>query len=107
MASRIIGRSTCPECGFDAAHVKESEKCLYRYCPECGSQHYAKSQRQRADLTAKTRHTAEATATPTGAAKQAHAPATASASPTAAASETATHSTETPSAPAKRRGLFS
>ena len=55
MASRMIGRAACPECGFSGAHVKESEKCLYRWCPECGSQHYAKTERQRADLTAKTR----------------------------------------------------
>jgi hypothetical protein len=64
MASRMIGRTACPECGFAAAHVKESEKCLYRYCPECGSQHHARTERQRADLTAKTR-TLEGSATPT------------------------------------------
>jgi predicted RNA-binding Zn-ribbon protein involved in translation (DUF1610 family) len=55
MASKIIGRTVCPECGFEGAHVKESEKCLYRYCPECGSQHHARSERQRVDLEAKTR----------------------------------------------------
>jgi len=55
MASKMVGRTTCPECGFGAAHVKQSEKCLYRYCPECGSQHYARSGKQRADLLAKTR----------------------------------------------------
>lgn len=55
MASTMIGRSTCPECGFEAAHVKRSEKCLYRYCPECCSQHMARSARQVADLMAKTR----------------------------------------------------
>lgn len=55
MASRMVGRTVCPECGFGAAHVKESEKCLYRYCPECGSQHHARTERQRSDLSAKTR----------------------------------------------------
>ena len=55
MGSKIIGRTGCPECGFESAHVKRSDKCLYRYCPECGSQHMARSQRQEADLMAKTR----------------------------------------------------
>lgn len=55
MASRMIGRTACPECGFGAAHVKQSEKCTYRYCPECGSQLHAKTARQVADLMAKTR----------------------------------------------------
>lgn len=55
MASKMVGRAKCPECGFDSAHVKQSEKCLYRYCPDCGSQHYAKSPRQVDDLMKKTR----------------------------------------------------
>lgn len=55
MASQIIGRTTCPECAFAGAHVKRSEKTLYRYCPECGSQSMARSKRQEADLLAKTR----------------------------------------------------
>lgn len=55
MASSIVGRTTCPECGFASAHVKKSEKCLYRYCPDCGSQHMARSKRQVDDLMAKTR----------------------------------------------------
>lgn len=61
MASRMIGRATCPECGFGAAHVKQSEKCIYRYCPECGSQFHAKTERQRTDLTAKMRPLEDAT----------------------------------------------
>lgn len=64
MASKLIGRAACPECGFAAAHVKESEKCLYRYCPECGSQHHARSERQRKDLMAKTRPEGSSTPTP-------------------------------------------
>lgn len=55
VASVIIGRAACPECGFAAAHVKKSDKCHYRYCPECGSQYYAKSQRQVDELLKKTR----------------------------------------------------
>lgn len=55
MANPIIGRTVCPECGFHGAHVRESEKCRYRYCPECGAAYHAKTERQRADLTAKMR----------------------------------------------------
>lgn len=104
--SRIVGRADCPECGEPNAQVKESDKCLYRYCPECGSQHYAKSARQRADLTAKTRFTATATG---GAAKPpaVEVPATVDATATTTGSDaTATATTDT-AAPAKRRGLFS
>lgn len=73
MASTMVGRTACPECGFASAHVKRSEKCLYRYCPECGSQHHARTERQQADLMAKTRPVEaapgpapEPTPTPTG-----------------------------------------
>lgn len=55
MASPIIGRTDCPECGFTAAHVKRSDKCTYRYCPECNATYHAKTARQVADLMAKTR----------------------------------------------------
>ena len=58
MASKIIGRTTCPECAFKSAHVKQKEeagKHPYRYCPECGAQYYARSDRQAADLLAKVR----------------------------------------------------
>lgn len=64
MASKMVGRAECPECGFAAAHVKQSEKCLYRYCPDCGSQHYAKSPRQVEDLMKKTRLDSSATPSP-------------------------------------------
>ncbi len=97
MASRIVGRADCPECGFKSAHVKESEKCLYRYCPECGAQHYAKTDAQRAHLMAKTRATgtsATPSATPTGSAGTSTPP---SATPTPAAAA--------PAAAAKRHGL--
>jgi len=55
MASVLIGRTKCPECGFASAHVKKSERCHYRYCPECGSQHHARTERQVKDLLEKTR----------------------------------------------------
>lgn len=38
MASKLIGRHQCPWCGFAAAHVKQSERCVYTFCPECGIQ---------------------------------------------------------------------
>lgn len=46
MASKLIGRAPCPECGFGAAHVKQSEKTLYRYCPECGAQYFPRGEEQ-------------------------------------------------------------
>jgi hypothetical protein len=55
MASQLIGRTKCPECDFASAHVKRSEKCLYRYCPECGSSYMATGPEREALLMAKTR----------------------------------------------------
>ena len=55
MGAPIIGRTKCPECSFDGAHVKRSEKCIYRFCPECGAMYHAKTARQAADLEAKMR----------------------------------------------------
>lgn len=111
MASRMIGRTACPECGFKAAHVKESEKCLYRYCPDCNSQHYAKSERQRADLMAKTRPdagaTGSATVPETQALPVAQAPGATGSDhiePKGVAPETVQQQPE--AAPKKRRGLF-
>ena len=110
MASRMIGRTACPECGFSAAHVKQSEKCVYRYCPECQSQHHARTERQRADLLAKTRPVEHASPTPTPTEAPAPEPSP-TATPTAATptptepSPTAT--APTPPATPKRRGLFS
>jgi len=112
MASTMIGRSACPECGFAAAHVKQSEKCLYRYCPECQSQHHARTERQRADLMAKTRPL-DATATPTPTPSEPAAEPTATPTPTAAAPKpsepTATPAATpapAPAAPAPRKRLF-
>jgi hypothetical protein len=46
MASKIVGRKACPLCDFDAAHVKQSERCAFLYCPECGCQLHTKNARQ-------------------------------------------------------------
>lgn len=104
MASKMIGRTACPECGFESAHVKESEKCLYRYCPECSSQHHAKTSRQRADLLAKTRLIEDAGK----AVEQAAPEPTPTPTPTGAmdVQPTATPTQEPKQAAPKRRGLF-
>jgi transposase-like protein len=59
MASKMIGRAPCPECGFEHAHVKintdkEGAK-PYRYCPDCAAQYFPKNQTQADALTAKMR----------------------------------------------------
>ena len=102
MASKIIGRAPCPECDFEHAHVKESEKCVYRYCPECHSQTIAKTDRQRANMTRRMRPVDDAGAAPesAAAAAPAAAPATPAFVPKAAPPAT-------PPAAPKRRGLFS
>lgn len=99
MANPIIGRTGCPECGFGSAHVRESAKCLYRYCPECGSQHHARTERQRTDLLEKMRPAGGAPEpAPAGETKAAPAAAPAAAVPTPTPTATPT--------PAKRRGLW-
>lgn len=101
MASQMIGRADCPECGFKGAHVKQSDKCVYRYCPECSAQHHARTERQRGDLLKKTR-LIEPSPSPTPTGKEA-APEVATAPPTPSPS------LPTPSpepTPPKRRGLF-
>jgi Zn-finger nucleic acid-binding protein len=98
MASKLIGRTACPECGFGAAHVKESERCVYRYCPECGSQYNTRGERQRALLLEKTRGTP--TATPTATAGSDTAPTAAPAAGKPAATTT------TQQAPANRRSAL-
>jgi predicted RNA-binding Zn-ribbon protein involved in translation (DUF1610 family) len=53
MASELIGRCTCPECGFHAAHIKkkpEDGKRPFRYCPECGAQYFTRSNTQAQNL---------------------------------------------------------
>lgn len=58
MASTLLGRSACPECGFAHAHVKISDKenaKAYRHCPECGAQYFPRNKAQADTLLAKTR----------------------------------------------------
>jgi len=54
MASEMLGRTKCPGCGFDHAHVKiktDKEKArAYLHCPDCGLQYFPKSDRQEKDL---------------------------------------------------------
>lgn len=110
MASNIIGRTTCPECSFAGAHVKRSAKVLYRYCPECGSQHMARSKRQEADLLAKTRMLdAAPSSTATATDPTASAQTLPTVAPTAAVAVppgTPMHAPPAAAAPVRRRGLF-
>jgi len=105
MGSRIIGRATCPECGFGAAHIKESEKCVYRYCPACGiNGPHARTQQQRDNLTRGMRPVEGAAPTPSPTPAPEPAPVPSLPTPTEGSG------TPTPlpaPAPAKRRGLFS
>lgn len=101
MGSPIIGRTHCPECGNKAAHVKRSEKCVYRHCPECGAMYHATGQAREAALLAKTRLVEPVQAADAGTVK-----ATAGAAPTTTTSPDLKAPAPAP-APAKRRGLFS
>lgn len=104
MASKLIGRTACPECGFASAHVKQSEKCLYRYCPECASQHHARTERQRADLMGKTRMVEAPAPSPTS--TEAAAPAVAPVVPPTPREPTASEATPTPTPKRKPFHLF-
>jgi hypothetical protein len=68
MASELIGRTACPECGFHAAHVKiKTDKegaHPYRHCPECGAQYFPRNKQQADDLRAKLRAEKAAPDTP-------------------------------------------
>lgn len=66
MASKLVGRTVCPECGNQKAHVKimagadgtpVAGKRHYRHCPdgECGAQYFPRNDRQEKALVAKTR----------------------------------------------------
>lgn len=109
MASRMIGRAACPECGFSGAHVKQSDKCTYRYCPECGAQHHARTERQQRDLMDKTR-LVDAPAVPPKAPAEPtatdSASATATTDPVAEATPTEPSPTGSEATKPKRRGLF-
>ncbi|HYC45370.1 MAG TPA: hypothetical protein VED01_07760 [Burkholderiales bacterium] len=80
MASSIIGRTSCPECDFESAHVKiktdataGKEPLPYRYCPGCGAAYHPRSKAAAQALLKKTR--LEQQAAPAAAAR-APAPAT-------------------------------
>jgi len=104
MGSQIIGRAECPWCGFASAHVKESERCVYMYCPGCGTNGpHARTNEQRANMTKRMRPTEPAPTptvpTPTG--KRAEV------DPPPADPATPPNPPPTPPAPpAKRRSLF-
>lgn len=103
MGAPIIGRTACPECGFGGAHVKKSDKCTFRYCPECGSQHHARTPRQVSDLLAKMRADA-----PTPSAAPAPTAAPTPSEPTASEpTATPAPATASPTPTRKRVGLFS
>jgi len=104
----IVGRTNCPECGFPSAHVKRSDKVLYRFCPECSSQYMARGPRLEALLLEKTRLNEQvpAVATATGSAPSASADAQAVAVPAPAPTEPQANAPAAPIAvapPAKKR----
>ena len=99
MSSAIVGRFKCM-CGFESAHVKQSEKCLYHYCPSCGMNGpHARTEAQKANM----RKAMRPEGTPTETAKPAE-PVGEAMPPTP--TPTGTIEPETQPAP-KRRGLFS
>lgn len=105
MASLILGRTACPECGNASAHVKQSDKCLYRYCPECGAQYFAKTPRQVEDLKAKTRFISAGV--PPSPPTEPKPPAgAANAAPTPASGASGTGDAPPPPPPPAKRGLF-
>lgn len=57
MASEMLGRAPCPECGFPHAHIKiKSDKDganPYRHCPDCGAQYFTRNKAQADNLRAK------------------------------------------------------
>lgn len=59
MASEIIGRTPCPECGFHAAHVKiktdKADAKPYRHCPGCSAQYFTRTAEQEQNLRAQIR----------------------------------------------------
>ena len=66
MASKLVGRTVCPECGNHKAHVKimagadgvpVAGKRHYRHCPDgdCGAQYFPRNDRQEKMLMEKTR----------------------------------------------------
>lgn len=105
MASVMIGRTVCPDCGFNAAHVKRTDKCDYRYCPECNITTHMKTERQKADLAAKTRPLEVRGPSPTPEPEKKSVPSDPTPTPTPPSPSPAPEAVAVP-APAKRRGLF-
>lgn len=106
MASVIIGRAKCPECGFESAHVKQSDKCLYRYCPSCGiNGPHARTEAQRENMRKGMRPVQAAPAAP-AAPTPSPTEKNAVAAPSAAPTPPSPTGSGTPPAPPKRRGLF-
>lgn len=55
--ARIIGRKACPWCGFQAAHIKQSDgKHPYHHCPDCGIMTHAKNGAQAKLIAVDLRH---------------------------------------------------
>jgi hypothetical protein len=111
MASAIIGRFVCM-CGFRSAHVKQSEKCLFHFCPSCGMNGpHARTEAQKEIMRKGMRPEEVPTPTPTptpSGEKPASAPAQAVLPTPTGTQPTDTVAVEaaTTTAP-KRRGLFS
>lgn len=73
MGREIVGLMACPECGHPDAQVKRSKAgLLYRYCPECDAQYFARTAQASDRLEGKARAPAQA---PAPAPAQAPAPA--------------------------------
>ena len=96
MASKLLGRAVCNDCGFESAHVKENPEkgTLYLWCPEhsCRSQVFCKTPESKARLLARMR--------PEGVLHGTVAPATAPATAPVAPPAPATDSVAAPSASA-------
>jgi predicted nucleic acid-binding Zn-ribbon protein len=52
MAREVLGTMPCPECGHPHAEIKHQKggEKLYRYCPECNVQVFARTERQEAAM---------------------------------------------------------
>lgn len=104
MPAELLGRTTCPECGNAAAHVKRSAKGnVFRFCPvdDCRAQYIPRGQAAIDRLIGQTRPEKHAPASAPASATATEAPAAV----TVAAPEPAAAPAPTP-APAPRRRLF-
>lgn len=47
----LLGHCACPECGFAEAEIRTTKTGKpYRYCPDCNSQYFARTEAQEAAL---------------------------------------------------------